>query len=234
MTDEISFYKPYIWWKNYFYYRSFRFRWCIQKLFLSYDFFFLFLKILLLLIAAFHCWENFQLNFNRFWVLVLSLPLNTHLCLSQFSPLGWIILCTRLLLAAAWKLCLKFLVSTTRLQYCGPVAHINGKRVKNTTFWREFLFHILCFGETFPLNTSLAVLHSAHSGWEALSLRVQVSDPLLIGGKAVVKLKSNLSEVCGLHGLICLISSRTNSQFRKCVNTSGINSINVVMTYYVD
>ena len=34
------------------------------------------------------------------------------------------------------KLCLKFLVSTTRLQYCGPVAHINGKRVKNTNFWQ--------------------------------------------------------------------------------------------------
>ena len=34
------------------------------------------------------------------------------------------------------KLCLKFLVSTTRLQYCGPVAHINGKGVKNTNFWQ--------------------------------------------------------------------------------------------------
>ena len=84
----------------------------------------------------------------------------------------------------------------------------------------------------FPPNTSLAVLHSVHSGREAFGLRVQVSDPLLIGVKGVVKLKSNhMLEVCGLHGLICLISSRTNSQFRKCVSTSRMDAINMLMTY---
>ena len=168
-----------------------------------------------MLIGALHCWENFQLNFNRF-LLLSSVPLNT-LVVTVFWIFSWALLVTPLHLVktlfevSGVDITLPILQPGWPYQWVGSPKHIFLTSWKINCVWISQSALDISRKKTFSsykFQHSLAILDSGQPGWEVFTpaVWVQARDPLIRGGETVVELK--LITNC-YKSVVSLVSSDT-------------------------